>query len=180
MDRAIAAPRPRSSDIYSDSFMLRSVAPSYVDYKHHATFKSSRMLGMKTCDEIRYENLRRLVEEAGGLSRLVEKSNGKLNRPTLYQILERITTAAGTVKNVGDDLARKIEEALKLDRGWMDNAQSAQVADPGKLLLPNEVIQLISLYSQCDPDGRRSIMSAAESAAEVAPLSSSNDQFKIR
>lgn len=176
---ARAAPRPRSAERYSDSFMLLSVAPSYVDYKHQATSKSSRMLGMKTCDEIRYENLERLVEEAGGLSRLIEKSNGKLNRPTLYQILERVTTAAGTPKNIGDDLARKIEEALKLERGWMDNQENAQLGQSNAVLMPKEVIELLTLYSQCNPAGRKLILSAAESAAESFNLStSSDDQFK--
>lgn len=179
MNAAIDAPRPRSSDMYSDSFMLHMVAPRYVDCKHQATNKGSRMLAMKTCDEIRYENLKRLVDEAGGLSRLVEKSNGKLSRPTLYQILERITTAAGTVKNVGDDLARKIEEALKLERGWMDNQENAQAAMPSKALLPNELIELISLYGQCDQDGRKAILAAAQGAAEVTASSAANDKFKL-
>lgn len=178
MIRAISAPRPRFCDKNSDSFMLHKVAQSYIDCKHQATNKNSRMLGMKTCDEIRYENLKRLVDEAGSLSRLVEKSNGKLSRPTLYQILERVTTAAGTPKNVGDDLARKIEDALRLERGWMDNPENAEPARPSVAMMPNEILELISLYSRCDQDGRKAILSAAKGAAEITSIPAPNDQFK--
>lgn len=75
---------------------------------------------MKTSAEIRYDNLALLVSDAGGLSGLVAKSSMRLNRATLYQILERKQTAGGAEKGIGDELARKIEHCLRLERGWMD------------------------------------------------------------
>lgn len=125
---------------------------------------------MRTCNEIRYDNLKWLVKEAGGLSGLIEKSNGRLNRPTLYQVLERVKTASGTVKNIGDDLARRIEEALKLERGWMDNPTSNQAPAISKTLSLSEIVELLTLYTQCDGDRQRDIMNAAHGAAEETSL----------
>lgn len=161
---AIAAPRPLSPAKYSDSFMLQSVAPRYVDCKHQATLKSSKMLSMKTTDEIRYENLQKLVDEAGDLTKLVDKAGGKLSRPTLDQILKKRTTAAGVVKNVGDDLARKIEEALRLERGWMDNEHGAPAQVAEYNISPAKLAELVMVYCQANEIGRRGIDAAVEMA----------------
>lgn len=178
---AIAAPRPLSPAIYSDSFMLRSVAPRYVDCKHQATSKASKMLCMKTTDEIRYENLQRLVAEAGDLSTLVDRAKGKLSRPTLYQILERKTTAAGVAKNVGDDLARKLEDALRLERGWMDNDHSQATASTAPSYSPDELAEMVKVFCQTNDLGRKGIRAAVEAARMAALASpSSGNQFEVR
>lgn len=91
---------------------------------------------MRTIDQIRYNNLLQLVNDRGGLEgkglrKLVEESEKvgeRLSEPTLKQILAHTKTAAGTVKNVGDELARKIETHLGLKPGWMDNDH--QMAKP--------------------------------------------------
>lgn len=161
------APRPRSADIYSDSFMLHTVAPSYDQCKHKATIKNSKMLHMKTIDEIRYDNLQRLVRDAGGLSELVEKSGGKLNRPTLDQILKRRKTAAGVDKGVGDELARKIEATLRLERGWMDYSRDEQLSSNEVPLKPDGLIELITLFWQASDEGRGMILDSARIAPKL-------------
>lgn len=175
---ATAAPLPLSPAKYSDSFMLQSVAPRYVYCKHQATVKCSKMLRMKTTDEIRYENLQRLVDDAGDLSRLVEKSGGKLNRPTLDQILKRRTTAAGVIKNVGNDLARSIEEALRLERGWMDNDHTPEAAQPEEVISPAELAELVMAFCQTDEMGRKGIRVAIAEAKSRTPATS--DQGELR
>lgn len=134
------------------------------------------MLGMKTCDEVRLENLRRLVEDAHGLSNLIAKANGKLSRPVLYQILSGVKTAAGSPKNIGDDLARKIEKELKLERGWMDHEKEFQDFLPQGYIMPAELIRLVTLYSQADRDGRDSILAVLEAA--VSTGKSAGDNFQ--
>lgn len=179
---AIAAPRPLSPAKYSDSFMLRSVASRFVYHKHQATSKASKMLCMKTTDEIRYENLQRLVAEAGDLSTLVDRAKGKLSRPTLYQILERKTTAAGVEKNVGDDLARKIEDALRLERGWMDNDHTQPVAAALPSFSPEELADMVMVFCQTNDIGRKGIKAAVETARMAALASSptTGNQFEVR
>lgn len=173
------APRPRSADMYSDSFMLHTVAPSFDDCKHYATDKSSKMLRMKTIAEIRYDNLLTLVNTMGGgdLTEMLKKSKSwhlessenKLSRPTIDQILKRRTTANGVVKNVGDDLARKIEDELRLETGWMDNIHDERDkpsrAAPG--VGPDEISKIVSVYCFSDAIHRQSIMAAVDVAADL-------------
>ncbi len=131
---------------------------------------------MKTCDEVRLENLRRLVEEAQGLSNLIAKTNGKLSRPVLYQILSGVKTAAGTPKNIGDDLARKIEKELKLDRGWMDHEKEFQDFLPQGYIMPAELIRLITLYSQADRPERDHILGVLEAVVRTGSTSNNDLQ----
>jgi hypothetical protein len=187
MNAAIAAPRPLSSEMYSDSFMLRSVASCYVEHKHQATEKNSKMLRMKTIAEIRYDNLQKLVEELGGgdLTKMLEKSKSwsleesenKLSRATLYQILERKLTNNGAVRNVGDELARKIESELRLENGWMDNIHTGKNETPGMSFDPSYVATMVLTFFQTDELGRKGIVSAVE-AARTRGLSSTADQLK--
>lgn len=165
------APRPLSADKYSDSFMLLTVAPRYDLGKHRATFKCSRMLHMKTIDEIRYDNLQRLVMEAGGLTELVEKSGNRLSRPTLYQILEKKTTASGAIKNVGDELARKIEEALRLEPGWMDNL-SDEERRPAKTsgIRPDIASEIILIMGTLSSDAQEMLLGSARDLADSVAI----------
>jgi hypothetical protein len=167
---AIAAPRPRSPARYWDSFMLHTVAPRFVYCKHQASKEKSTMLRMKTINEIRYTNLERLVADAGGLTELVEKSNGKLSRPTLDQILKKRTTARGTVKNVGDDLARDIEKCLRLQAGWMDNVHGGQaeaLVIPPEFVNAPQLAKLVIQFAQATDHGRMQILRAADLAEKA-------------
>lgn len=143
---------------------------------------------MKTIDEIRYGNLDSLIKAAAGpggdigkgLSKLVAEAEGrgkKLSRPTLYQIHTRKETAAGTVKNIGDELARNIEDALKLEEGWMDNRHDQQVMTKDEIaIVPNEIADMVMTYCQSDETNRRGIMAAIEQAkaANLAATTANN------
>lgn len=183
----MAEPRPRSTDMYSDSFMLRSVAPRYVYCKHQATDLSSKILHMKTKDEIRYENLVALVEEAAGpsrdhkvgLTKLVKKAKerGKsLSRPYLYQVLTQRKTIGGTTRNIGDDVARKIEDALRLNSGWMDtDHENGSQNKSAPSATPDEFADLILHYGKLHFNNRMRVMSfikelIKDDASDVAKL----------
>jgi len=74
---------------------------------------------MKTIDEIRRENLALAIKKtrtAAALASLVQ---------TAPAYISQLRNAApdsktGTPKTMGDDLARRIEEALGQESGWMD------------------------------------------------------------
>ncbi len=132
---------------------------------------------MKIIDEIRYENLMSLVLKAAGpagdmgkgLTRLVEEaaSNGKnLSRPTLYQILTKRETSAGSIRQVGSELARDIEEALRLHRGYMDNDHAqAETDDLGVSL--DRLQKVIALFWQSTIRGQDAILESAELAEKI-------------
>ena len=136
------------------------------------------MLRMRTIEEIRYNNLLRLVNDRGGidgkgLKKLVEESDRfgeKLSSPTLRQILTYTKTAAGTVKNVGDVLARKIEQHLGLETGWMDNDHQAPQASGDDRPEMDEIFQLLSAYNASSPKHRENIMNSAKFAAERSAI----------
>lgn len=82
---------------------------------------------MKTVGEIRRDNLLLLINEAGGKAAL----NGKLGREradaTISQIVNRSPDSkTKKPKMMGTNLARQIEERLKLPEGWMDTQHSEE------------------------------------------------------
>lgn len=191
-DDAIAAPRPRSEEMYSDSFMLRTVARCYVDCKHHAIYKRSKMLRMKTVDEIRYENLTKLLADFGDgdLTKMLEKSKSwhlresenRLNRQNLDQILKKRTTASGAIRGVGDELARKIEEEFRLERGWMDNPREMVAANPRPSGIRADIlVELIQLIDQMTDDVQGLVLEAARNLREASAdglIGSAGDKAK--
>ena len=69
--------------------------------------------------EVRLENLRQLVEEAGGATELAKKAGYK--QPSyIYQILNQSAIQNGKPKNIGSNMARKLEQAMGKEEGWMD------------------------------------------------------------
>ena len=74
---------------------------------------------MKTVSSIRHENLLRLANQYGrkDLSLLL----GHASQSTISQLINKSKdSATGKEKNVGDKLARHIENSLSLPSGWMD------------------------------------------------------------
>lgn len=96
---------------------------------------------MKAIEQIRRENLDRLVNEHGGqaeLARTVRKDKNQIN-----QWLGR----AGS-RNLSAGSARQIEERLHLPKGWMDQdrdaidlASQATTLDPEKLQASIEFVE---------------------------------------
>lgn len=76
---------------------------------------------MRDVKQNRRENLRLLVEREGSLVKLNEKLGRKKSDATLGQILNQAKdTKTGNPKNMGDKIARSLEDQLSLGYGWMD------------------------------------------------------------
>ena len=87
---------------------------------------------MKTCSEIRHENLLKVIEEAGSLQVVadrLDKSHAQISQ------LKTQAKHSGTGKPrvIGDDMARLIEEKFELEVGWMDNTHGTSVDKPVQL-----------------------------------------------
>ncbi len=76
---------------------------------------------MKTASQIRRANLARLAEEYGGLGNINEKLGRTRSDSTLRQIRGRVKLTNGYFREMGDGVAREIEEKLGLEVGWMDH-----------------------------------------------------------
>jgi len=73
--------------------------------------------------EIRLRNLRELVAEAGGQRKLAARTG--VNPAYLSQIL-----SARTRRRMGDDVARRLEQGMKMPHGWMDVVHEGPAARP--------------------------------------------------
>lgn len=80
---------------------------------------------MKTIEEVRHDWLLRLIEQHGTVADLNAALGRERTHAALSQIKNRApNTSSGKVRNMGSDLAREIEVALKLERGMLDHEPS--------------------------------------------------------
>lgn len=121
-------PRPRSASSQLDNFMLSLLAmrerQSIAPREFHSFMFRYPISPMKTVSETRRENLLLLVTEHGSLANLNEKLGLLRTDATLSQIKNQSRESrTGKPKMMGVTLARRIEKALNLPTGWMDNDQ---------------------------------------------------------
>jgi hypothetical protein len=77
-------------------------------------------MNMKTIAEIRLENLELLIAELGTQERVAE--SGSTSSVYLSQIRNQSPDAkTGKLRQMGDEMARKLESGCRKERGWMDN-----------------------------------------------------------
>lgn len=76
---------------------------------------------MKTIGETRRDNLIMLIERHGSIANVNELLLLPRTDATLSQIKNQSLSATGRPRMMGDTLARRIESALRLPSGWMDN-----------------------------------------------------------
>ncbi|MBY0453324.1 MAG: hypothetical protein K2Q11_00365 [Burkholderiaceae bacterium] len=83
---------------------------------------------MQTCAEIRREKLVVLLEKFGTLAKLNEALGWTRTDPKLSQIKNnnKRPGRGESTYQMGDAMAREIEDKLGLERGWMDNPPSYQ------------------------------------------------------
>lgn len=83
---------------------------------------------------IRLENLERLIAENGGSLRALADA-ASTSYDNLWQIRNRSPLPSGAPRNVGNRLARKLEEKLGKPVGWMDWDNSApKVSDAARFI----------------------------------------------
>lgn len=86
------------------------------------TLRTMRV-GMQTIDEIRRDRLELLIREHGSIAALNELLGFERTDSTLSQIRTQAKHSKTKRPRVmGDELARRIEERLHLERGWMDTS----------------------------------------------------------
>ena len=87
---------------------------------------------MKTCSEIRHENLLKVIEEAGSLQSVADRLDK--SHAQISQLKTRAKhSKTGKPRVIGDDIARLIEEKFELEIGWMDNTHSPRDEKPDSL-----------------------------------------------
>lgn len=69
-------------------------------------------------EEVRLRNLELLVGEAGSAVKLAQRA--KTSGSYLSQIRRGLPTAKGKSRGIGDELAHKLEVAMRKPHGWMD------------------------------------------------------------
>lgn len=84
-------------------------------------------------EQIRRNNLELLIAEARSATRLAERVG--TNSSYLSQVRRGMPTKKGTPRNIGDDLAGKLERGMGKPEGWMDETHEAEwdrLPSPGK------------------------------------------------
>lgn len=89
---------------------------------------SPTLAGMKTIDQIREENLRWMLDRfvAEGHSQAEFADMIGISASYLSQL---VTPGRAKVRPIGNRTARKIESALDLDEGWLDQARATLPED---------------------------------------------------
>lgn len=84
-----------------------------------------QIASMKTVSETRRDRLEMLIKQHGSLAELNEKLGWARTDPKLTQI-RNANARAGREKpyQMGDAMAREIEDKLEIERGWMDTPPS--------------------------------------------------------
>lgn len=127
MTPASDAPRPRSTLSHSFNF----IAPLLATREANAIAKPEFYLfaerypiqTMKTISEIRHDNLLELIKKHGSIAALNVAIGMTRTDATLSQIKNKSPDSkTGVPKAMGTPVARRIENELNLEVGWMDNA----------------------------------------------------------
>jgi hypothetical protein len=69
-------------------------------------------------NQVRLRNLEILISEAGSAAKLARAAG--TNSSYLSQVRNQLPTKKGTPRSIGDELAEKLEKAMKKPQGWMD------------------------------------------------------------
>src|SRR5690554_5050265 len=93
---------------------------------------------MKTIDEIRRDNARKLADSVGGNTSFSEKIDRETTQTSRF-------IGKNHTKNIGDAMARHIEESFGLRKGWLDQNWEATSTEGSEI---NE--RLKTLYSAAD------------------------------
>ena len=95
---------------------------------------------MKTIYDTRHENLLRLIERFGSIANLNEALGRKRNDASLALIKNKNIGFRGKVRQMGDRLARELEERLQLPVGWLDSDNSGIEVDDLRNVEPGQGI----------------------------------------
>jgi len=99
---------------------------------------------MKTTPEIRLENLEILLQEAGSVKRLAEKSG--ITTVYISQLRHgALNTGTGNIKNIGNTAARKFEAGMGKPVGWMDTPHNQDNLPPAPVLRQSDHLSTMDI-----------------------------------
>lgn len=105
---------------------------------------------VQTIDQTRRQRLEFLISKYGSIAALNVAMEMDRTDATFSQIRNQsLHSKSGKPRVMGDDLARKIEDTLGLERGWMDTPpgleQASKLHRVAERLAPYQVEQLIAI-----------------------------------
>lgn len=144
---------------------------------------------MKTCDEIRRDNLKLLIKEAGSEFLLADKYKcSEANIKTMARAYK--DSKSGTPKGIGTAAARKLEQVMDKEVGWLDHDHSSVAAAPtmvqetrgndtytsAVIPFPNEqwVSDLLAVARLISDAGRQQLIGMAKALAKEMPRTKAN------
>lgn len=131
---------------------------------------------MKTAQQIRMENFRILLEEAGSQAELHRRT--KVPQPYINQLAKGTKLASGNERSLGDDTARKLEKGMEKPVGWLDKDHSMPMLFSELNGLEG---QLVTLYRKLDESGKEDLLSRAnELFSERNPQPSAANPYPPR
>lgn len=124
-------------------------------------------------NEIRRENLKVMIEQAGGRQKFITKS-GKNDA----QVSQLLSTKPGS-RNIGTRLARDLEEKCGYDKGFMDQPTTwySVVRDDGKKIFKRTNIKKPDLPELMSPGDLAALERAEEKNEHMSIHSEKNDLY---
>jgi hypothetical protein len=109
---------------------------------------------MKTCSQIRYENARRLIEEEGGPAAFAKKITDPDDEKSMTPQQVNSWGGPNPRRNIGDEIARRIEIAFEKEEGWLDHEWDVESSINGHMsALSDEAKSLIFCVERLDAAG---------------------------
>ncbi len=144
---------------------------------------------MKTCDEIRRDNLKLLIKAAGSEFLLAEKYGcTEANIKTMARAYK--DSKSGTPKGIGTAAARKLEKVMDQEIGWLDHDHSQESVAPTIIQeprsndayastiipFPNEqwISDLLAVARLISDAGRQQLIGMAKALAKEMPRTKAN------
>lgn len=115
--------------------------------------------------EIRRANMLMLAEELGSLRVLADKTG--TDAKYLSQVKNRWRRPGGQPTGMGDDVARRIEDALQKPRGWMDAPQKKGAKGAESAMLSTKEEMLLLLFRGLTPEQQREQIKYLHAAYEA-------------
>jgi hypothetical protein len=130
---------------------------------------------MLTIDEIRHRNLLLILEHERGSVQAVATKVGKAHAQISQLKNRNRHSNSQRVRTIGDDMARELEAAYELPRGWMDNFEAAFPA-PGEPVVPIEQrVVVADVLSRMPAEERRAMLRFIRYSVETSSAGFTED-----
>ena len=116
--------------------------------------------------DIRRDNLVKLAKKQGSIAEINTALGRKRADAYLYAVVAKTRNTRGKIKNLGEQMSRRIENALQLPSGWMDQSHRA-------------VERSDNVPQECCPRGVIGQTHSACASAEILSLDASSDRLTL-